>query len=209
MNEEKLLEKALQEMVFPPKTYEKPFLITLCGYSGSGKTTFAKVLSQELKAYIVGGEHIRQQLYREPFCYDDEKNNRVTSEICKKEVEYLLDHHISVILDKSVSSKETKEQLQKEFPNLISIHLISSDEENIKRLKQKQIQKTNLELEAWGDVKDESGVYLDPEKIYEIIKKRKVYDLEEFDYKVNTLQPLEKVIEDVRKIAEEIRKNQQ
>ena len=58
-------------------------------------------------------------------------------------------------------------------------------------------------------MKDESGVYLDPEKIYEIIKKRKVYDLEEFDYEVNTLQPLEKVIEDVRKIAEEIRKNQQ
>ena len=52
-------------------------------------------------------------------------------------------------------------------------------------------------------------MYLDPEKLYNEVKMRKIYDLETFDYEINTLQPFEKVIEDTKKIANEIKQKYQ
>lgn len=207
MDHKELLAKLIKEMQLPPTRYEKPFVITFCGYSGTGKTTFAKVLSHELGAYIVGGDHVRQILYKPPYNYDDNKNNQITSEICNQEIEYLLANNIAVIVDKSLSSKEAKSRLQEKFPNLISIHLISNDEENIKRLKEKsQGIKYVYNEKAWGDVHDESGVTNNPEEIYALIKGRKLYDLEEFDFEINTLKSIENVIEDVKETAKIIKK---
>ncbi len=207
MKHKELLDKLISEMELPKKRYKNPFILTFCGYSGTGKTTFAKVLSHELEAYVVGGDHVRQILYKAPYNYDDDKNNQVTNEICNQEIEYLIKNKISVIVDKSLSSKAEKNKLLEKFPNLISVHLISNDEENIKRLKKKgQGIKFEYKEKAYGDINDESGVSKNPEEIYTLIKKRKLYDLEEFDFEINTLQPIEEVIQDVKRVAKVIKK---
>ncbi len=207
MEHKELLDKLINEMELPTKRYNNPFILTFCGYSGTGKTTFAKVLSHELEAYVIGGDHVRQILYKPPYNYNDDKNNQVTNEICNQEIEYLIKNNISVIVDKSLSSKAEKTKGLKRFPNLIIVHLISNDEENIKRLKEKnQNIKFQYKEKAYGDINDESGVAQNPEKIYTLIKERKLYDLEEFDFEINTLKPIEYVIQDIKEIAKVIKK---
>ena len=65
MAKNKFIEENLILKQLPPKKYEKPFIISLSGYSGSGKSHIAKVLSQALDLYIVGGDSVRQKVYQD------------------------------------------------------------------------------------------------------------------------------------------------
>lgn len=197
------------KIVLPPHKYQNPFIIALCGYSGSGKTTLSKVFSNVLGAYIVGGDCVRQQLINPPLNLDINEANKVTAEICEKEIRYLVENHVSVIIDKSISSKEVLEYYKEQFNNIIMINLKSNDDENIKRLYMKK-EGTNQTYNCdpvYGDSEDYSGMHTNPEVLYEGVKQRKVYDIDEFDYEINTLQSLDKVIEDTKKIAEKIKED--
>jgi len=206
-----LKKNIISNIDLPPIKYKRPFVIALCGYSGTGKTTISRVFSNILGCYIVGGDRVRSILLNAPFNYEIEKANLLVSDVTKAEVSHLIQNNASVVIDKSISSKAALNDWKLLCPIVITVNLKSTDEENIKRLYMKK-NKTNQTYECmpvYGDSNDYSGMYLDPEKLYNEVKMRKIYDLETFDYEINTLQPFEKVIEDTKKIANEIKQKYQ
>ena len=56
MNDEvnKIYNDLVKEMKLPERRYKEPFIVTLCGYSGSGKSMISKILSSELSTHLSG-----------------------------------------------------------------------------------------------------------------------------------------------------------
>lgn len=75
----------------------KPVLILLYGFPGSGKTYFARQLSENLQAAHVHGDRIRHELFEEPR-YDREENGIVT-QLMEYMTEEFLAAGLSVIYD--------------------------------------------------------------------------------------------------------------
>ena len=206
---ETIFNKLLSGMVLPAKRYKEPFVLIMSGHVGSGKSTIAKVLSSELSAYIVGGDKIRNIYYsNENANHDFNYINNVTNVVTKMEVEYLLSNGVSVILDRSISSRETMDILKKACNNIVSIKLNSSHEINIKRISNRK--EYNIDtLDCYGDVDSKSGVTT--EKLYNEILNRKVYDLEdnEFDFQIDATKSIDSVIVQAKDIAYIIKEKNQ
>lgn len=201
MNE--LTKRIIDDMNLPSKRYEKPYLILLCGYSGSGKSTVCKILSHYLEAYIVGGDYVRNILYSDEYKMTDiNEINRITADVTLEEVKYLLSKGVSVVIDKSISSKESLAKFSFDGVEVILINLKSTDEENIKRLHLKMEGKnSSYDISAYGDVKSISHVCDNPEEIYYDIKARKVYDLTDFDYEIDTLCSFDEFVKRATDVA--------
>src|SRR5688572_25518988 len=58
----------------PKVVPNKPLLIMLYGYPGSGKTFFSRQLTEQLQAAHVHGDRIRGELFEKPR-YDKEEND--------------------------------------------------------------------------------------------------------------------------------------
>ena len=58
MEKQEFINKCLVLKNLPNQKYDEPFIIALSGYSGSGKSHIAKILSQKLGLYIVGGDAV-------------------------------------------------------------------------------------------------------------------------------------------------------
>lgn len=193
-------------MKLPKKKYNLPFIVTMCGHVGSGKSTIAKVLSKELSAYIIGGDKIRNIYYlNENAIHDINYINKVVDAVTKKEIQYLLDNGVSIILDRSVSSKEAIENLKQLCNNIISINLISDHQINFNRITNR-IEYNVDTTGCYGDINSRSGV--NTEEVYNDILKRKVYDLDEesFDYEIDTTKSIDYVIEETKSITKAITK---
>ena len=65
MEKLEFINKCLVLKNLPNQKYDEPFIIALSGYSGSGKSHIAKILSQKLGLYIVGGDAVRQKIYQD------------------------------------------------------------------------------------------------------------------------------------------------
>lgn len=195
----------LNNMVLPDKKYKSPFIITMCGHVGSGKSTIAKILSKELSAYIVGGDKIRNIYYLdEKANHDIVHINKVVDAVTTKEVQYLLSNGVSIIFDRSVSSKKNLASLKEACNNVIAINLISDHKINLERIKKRD--ENNIVISGcYGDVEPESGVTT--EEVYNEILNRKVYDLEDndFDYTIDTTKSIESVIKQANDIADKIK----
>jgi adenylate kinase family enzyme len=201
--EEQIINKFLEETIVPEKTeYKKPFIIALYGYSGSGKSTVARLFSRNLGIYIISTDKVRKYLYEINYSDDIYVINNLTSKITDLKVKKLLDSNNPVILDRSTSSIKQLEDLKKHNVDIILIKLNSTHEENIKRILAKKDKK---EISgAYGDTGHYSGV--NTVAIYEEIKAYKVYDIptDWFDYEINTLDGLEAVEDSVNFISNEI-----
>jgi adenylylsulfate kinase len=100
----------------------KGMVLWFCGLSGSGKTTIANALKEELlkrgkKVSILDGDAIRDSLHRHlGFTPDDIRlNNRLISELCEKHVE---DHDfvlVPIISPFRSSRAEAKAKLKDRF----------------------------------------------------------------------------------------------
>ncbi len=193
--------KLLSDMVLPAKTYEKPFIITMCGHVGSGKSTIAKVFSNELEAYIVGGDKIRN-IYFSNYNADSDINyvSEIVDEVLKREIMYLLANGISVVIDRSVSLKKTLDEIKSACPNVIMINLLSNHEINKGRIGNRDLHELNI-APCYGDFGSYSGVKT--EELYNEILNRKVYDLDEsdFDYTIDATKSIDEVVNEARKIA--------
>ena len=198
--------KLMNDMKLPEKKYNIPFIVTMCGHTGSGKSIIAKVLSSELSLYIIGGDKIRNIYYFDKNAnHDINYINKIVDSVTDKEIQYLLDNGISIVIDRSVSSKRALEKLKQLCNNIISIKLISNHQINIQRItnrKEYNIDTTN----CYGDIDSKSGVTT--EKVYNDILKRKVYDLEDevFHYTIDVTKPIDSVIEETKVIAKKIAK---
>ena len=124
------------------------------------------------------------------------------------EVEYLLSNGVSVILDRSISSRETMDILKKACNNIVSIKLNSNHEINIKRISSRKEYSIDTS-DCYGDVDSKSGVTT--EEVYNEILKRKVYDLEdsEFDFQIDATKSIDSVIAQAKDIAYIIKEKNQ
>lgn len=75
----------------------KPLLILLYGYSGSGKTYFARQLSEHLQTAHVHGDRIRGELFENPR-YDKEEND-VVEQLMEYMTGEFLNASLSVVYD--------------------------------------------------------------------------------------------------------------
>ena len=196
----------IENMKLPNKRYSKPFIIAMCGYTGSGKSIIAKILSSELSLYIVGGDKIRNIYYSNKAAnHDINYINQVVNKVTTKEIEYLLKKGISIVIDRSVSSQSAVDDLKKMCNNIIMINLISNHKINIDRItnrKEYNVDTTN----CYGDIDSISGV--NTEEVYNDILKRKVYNLDKdaFDYEIDTTKSIDSVIEETKIITKAITK---
>lgn len=75
----------------------KPLLILLYGFPGSGKTYFARQLSENLQLAHVQGDRIRYELFEKPRY--DKQENEVVSQLMDYMTEEFLNAGLSVIYD--------------------------------------------------------------------------------------------------------------
>ena len=204
MTKEKFIEENLILKQIPPKKYENPFIIALSGYSGSGKSHIAKVLSQSLGLYIVGGDSVRQKVYQ-----DEELKNlpleeiqKLTNKVSELKIKKLLENNISIVIDRSLSSLESLKILKSFNCKVLLINIISDHEQNIKRI----INRTDdYSLGGYGDVDSKLGVKT--KEMYDEIRERKVYDipLNLFDFTIDAKKDLDNVINQTKEIAIKIK----
>lgn len=196
-----------EERVNPKKTYQKPFLILLTGHVGSGKSLVSQILSKELNLYLISGDYIRniiKKLYPKINIRTEEVKN-TNNAICLEEMKYCIDNKYSIILDRSVSNKKTLSVISSkiELP-IILIKLLSSDKENIKRVKDRQ-KKEEIIIPHYGHQEAKSNVVTEEE--YNIIKENKVYDLDDdiYNYFINTNQSLDNLKKCIENIVNDIK----
>ena len=205
MNKKEFIEKNLVLKNLPPRGYESPFIVALCGYSGSGKSHVSRILSKELGLYIVGGDTVRQQIYQDPELKNlplDEIQD-LTNEISNQKIKKILNQKMSIVIDRSVSALKYLNRLKEYQVPIYLIHLISDHEQNIERV-MNRYQEPQKDLDGYGDIDSKSGVHT--REMYEEIKERKVYDIpkELFDYQIDARKPLEEVMIQTKEIASNI-----
>ena len=205
-SEERVLDHFLENEKLPDKRYDKPFIITFCGYSGSGKSMASKIFSNVLSCYIIGGDKVRHYMYdREDYSHEFEDIQKVTNYVTDERIKNLLNKHVSVVIDRSVSDEESLNKYKEFGCKVYSIELFSNDEENLKRILKDP--KDTFEINpVYGDFDSKSGVKT--KEMYDEIKNRKVYNLNTFDYVINTLKPKEEVISDIKETALKIKEKE-
>ena len=126
--------------------------------------------------------------------------------VCLAEMKYCIDNKYSIILDRSVSNKKDLSTITErvDLP-IILIKIISSEAENIKRVKNRQEEK-EMVIPHYGHQESKSGVVTEEE--YNKIKERKIYDLEDsiYNYFINTNTSLEELKINLKDIIEDIKK---
>lgn len=134
----------------------KPFMLYLVGISGSGKTTIANALENEIKnrnhAYrlqVIDGDVIRDE-FGGIFGFTKEERLKCNQAV-RVVVGYLLKNDVSVILAQVAAYEEIRRKVRgKFFENYVEVYVKCSYEECAKRdvkgyyKKQKQGQMSNL-----------------------------------------------------------------
>lgn len=78
-------------------TPQKPFLLVLYGYPGSGKTYFARQLSENVQAAHLQADRIRSELFEQPRY--DRQENEIVSQLMDYMTEEFLTAGLSVVYD--------------------------------------------------------------------------------------------------------------
>ncbi len=117
---------------------KKNFMMYMVGRSGSGKTTIANALEEELRKkgmqqlQVIDGDIIRQQ-FGDIFGYTYEERMKCNRAV-RVVVKYLLDNHISVILAQVASYEEMRKKVRETFSNeYIEVYVKCSYEECARR----------------------------------------------------------------------------
>lgn len=91
-------------------SFTRPTFILLYGYPGSGKTFFARQLSDSLGAAHVHGDRIRNELFEEPRY--DTRENEVVSHLMDYMAEEFLNAGISVVYDMNAMRLSQRRELR-------------------------------------------------------------------------------------------------
>lgn len=206
MTTEEIIERLLQGEAFPDKYYQNPFIVAMSGYSGSGKSHTASLLSCQLDAVIISGDHVRKFLYGQKDSYAYEEIQKITNEVCDIRIKKLLNQKKAIILDRSVSSEEELEQLKAYHVPIFLIELISDHEQNVKRIIERKNHPVVTISPCYGDIVNESG--MNSREVYEEVKARKVYNIktEKFQYHIDARVSLFAQLDQVLKVSSDIKK---
>ncbi|MDE6844708.1 MAG: adenylyl-sulfate kinase [Lachnospiraceae bacterium] len=116
----------------------KNFMIYMVGRSGSGKTTIANALEEELKTrgmqrlQVIDGDVIRKQ-FGDIFGYTYEERMKCNQAVCVV-VKYLLENNISVILSQVAAYQEMRKKTRETFQEAyIEVYVQCSYEECARR----------------------------------------------------------------------------
>ena len=174
------------------------FMMYLVGLSGSGKTTIAEALEEELKRrnadcrlQLIDGDVIRGQ-FGDIFGYTYEERMRCNQAV-RVVVQYLLDNDISVILAQVAAYEEMRKKVREQFEDeYIEVYVKCSQEECARRdvkgyyRKQKDGEIHNLNgTDDVYEVPQNSNIVIDTERetIAEAVEKIISY-LEEIEYAI-------------------------
>ncbi|MBR6690512.1 MAG: AAA family ATPase [Bacilli bacterium] len=193
--------------------YKIPCLITLSGLPGSGKTVCAKVLSKNLKVFIVSNDFIRSSCINDNQKIIDEKTREIQNKkvllMNAKRLLQLFSNRVSVVLDSDSNDIEKFKKIElltKFFRyQIIKIKINSvSDSVNLSRIKKRKDEDTRI-LDS-GIIGDKISSFCHSEQTYYDIKSRKPQLLDDnfFDYVLNNDGDLDKYINEINNISEEI-----
>lgn len=117
---------------------QKKFMMYMIGRSGSGKTSIANALAEELKKrgmrnlQVIDGDVIREQ-FGGIFGYTREERLKCNQAV-RVVIKYLLDNNISVILAQVAPYEEIRRLVKNQFKNeYIEVYIKCSYEECAKR----------------------------------------------------------------------------
>lgn len=117
---------------------QKKFMIYMVGRSGSGKTTIANALAEELRKrknynlQVIDGDIIREQ-FGDIFGYTYEERMKCNQAV-RVVIQYLLDNDISVILAQVAAYEEIRRKVREQFEKeYIEIYIKCSYEECVRR----------------------------------------------------------------------------
>ena len=208
MNNTKLNKFVLDKTV----KYKIPCVITLSGLPGSGKTTCAKVLSKNLKVFIISNDFIRHKYMDKEKEIDDKERKKVERKILLLNFKRILNLYFnksSFVLDKdanSIDKFKMFELLNKLFKyQMIKIKINSTDDsKNLDRIKNRLNNNISLNEGVIGDNIDYKHCY-SPKTYYEI-KSRKPQLLEDdfFDYVITNDGDFETYLSNLEEICEDI-----
>lgn len=201
-----MMKRFIKEMdVKHVKNYNKPQMVLLSGYPGSGKTYVAKKLSKKYRFFLISTDYVRNYYYT----YKDKiKSPKVISKkvsgITYLRLLKLLLSKKSFVFDKGVNTKKELEKM-KFISNLFDYELTligmnSSDDENIDRISKRVLDYNMIDDSIIGDNVEYSTSYSD--EAYNRIKRNKKIDLtyEDYDYLINNFgdkEELDGKIEDI------------
>lgn len=155
---------------------KKNFMIYMVGRSGSGKTTIANALEEELRAkgmqllQVIDGDVIRQQ-FGDIFGYTYEERMKCNQAV-RVVVRYLLENNISVILSQVAAYEEMRKKTRETFQEAyIEVYVKCSYEECARRdVKGYYKKQQNGEMENLNGANDayeipqNSNIVIDTEK---------------------------------------------
>lgn len=155
---------------------KKNFMIYMVGRSGSGKSTIANALEEELKKrgmqqlQVIDGDVIRQQ-FGDIFGYTYEERMKCNRAVCVV-AKYLLANHISVILSQVAAYEEMRKKTRERFQEAyIEVYVKCSYEECARRdvkgyyKKQQNGQMKNLNgANDTYEIPQNSDIIIDTEK---------------------------------------------
>ena len=172
--------------------YDKPFIVTFSGLPECGKTTIARELSKDLGIFLLSNDYVRNYFYQ----FTEEYNEEVRKEIERKvkkinlyRLKKLLMTRTSFVYDRDFNTEEQYKRLDmfRKFArmNLIKIKVNSTDEGNLERIKNRDIDYNKIYEGVIGDKVEYLSTY--PEEEYYEIKSRKPQMLsnEFFDYVID------------------------
>lgn len=156
---------------------QKKFMIYMIGISGSGKTTIANAVAEELRKeginnlQVIDGDIIRQQ-FGDIFGYTYEERMKCNQAV-RVVVQYLLDNGISVILAQVAAYEEMRAKVRQQFAEeYIEIYIKCSYEECARRDVKgyyKKMQKSEIHDLNGGDavyeIPQNSDLVIDTEEL--------------------------------------------
>jgi cytidylate kinase len=185
--------------------YDKPFIITFSGLPECGKTMIARQLSKDLGIFLLSNDYVRNYFYQ----FTKEYNEEIRKEIERKvkkinlyRLKKLLMTRTSFVYDRDFNIEEQYKILdiigKLVHMDLIKIKVNSTDEENLKRIKNRNMDYNKIYEGVIGDKVEYLSSY--PEEEYYKIKSRKPQMIpdEFFDYVLDSenfcIESLEKSI---------------
>ncbi len=92
------MEELFAEIVLLEKRYQKPFIITMSGHCGSGKSYISKLLSRELSVYMISCDCVSDKILSINYNFDPQELYNMKNWINIYIIKKLLENNVSIVM---------------------------------------------------------------------------------------------------------------